>query len=154
MIEIVMDDDESAGVVAVAAPNDGMVPVLPPPVPAPKGHSRGRSNGGEGGIANRISKATERLRSASRSRKESSRVKSPQMEAPYESVPTVQPTRYIKSPPLEIPQDTILTPQAYQLKSPGGSIAPPIMYDRDVVRSPIEPKGKHLSTGLHQSEMF
>jgi hypothetical protein len=154
MIEIVMDDDDSAAVVAVAAPNDGMVPVLPPPVPAPKGHSRGRSNGGEGGIANRISKATERLRSASRSRKESSRVKSPQMEAPYESVPTVQPTRYIKSPPLEIPQDTILTPQAYQLKSPGGSMPPPIMYDRDVVRSPIEPKGKHLSTGLHQSEMF
>ncbi|KFA79026.1 hypothetical protein S40288_00598 [Stachybotrys chartarum IBT 40288] len=151
MIEIVMDDDDTAPVVAVAAPNDGMVPVLPPPVPSQRGHSRGRSNGGDSGIAGRISKATERLRSASRGRKDTQRtVKSPPIEAPYESIPaSLHNQRYVKSPPLEAPYESISTPQAFQLKSP-----PPILYDQDVVRSPIEAKGKHLSTGLHKSEMF
>ncbi|KAH7320210.1 hypothetical protein B0I35DRAFT_478476 [Stachybotrys elegans] len=135
MIEIVMDDDEPAPVVAVAAPNDGMVPVIAPPVPSQRGHARGRSIGSEGGFAGRISKATERLRSASRGRKDGQRtVWSPPAEAPYESIPT---------------------PQAYQLKSPANSVPPPVMYDRDVVRSPIDSKGsKHMSTGLHRSEMI
>jgi hypothetical protein len=136
MIEIVMDEDDSAPM--AAAPNDGMVPVLSPPAPPSlKGHSRGRSNG-ESSISSRFSKATERLRSASRGRKESGRgVKSPPIEAPYESVPT--------------PQHNLHT----SLRSPVNGAPPPMLYDRDILRSPIEPSnGKHTSTGLHRSEMF
>lgn len=31
---------------------------------------------------------------------------------------------------------------------------PPVMYDQDAIRSPIEPPGRHASTGLHHSEMI
>jgi hypothetical protein len=144
MIEIVMDEDENNNEPPVAAPMDGMVPVLAPPAPPSKsGHSRGRSSVGDSGsISGRLSKATERLRSASRGRKDSSRGhgKSPNMsEAPYESVPT----RHFKT--------------ASMASAPPSSmqIPPPVMYDPDVIRSPIEgPKGSHLSTGLHMSEMI
>ncbi|KAI9158638.1 hypothetical protein HJFPF1_06636 [Paramyrothecium foliicola] len=134
MIEIVMDEDDSAPVVVAAAPNDGMVPVISVPAPPSlKGHSRGRSNG-ENSISSRFSKATERLRSASRGRKESGRgVRSPPIEAPYESVPT---------------------PQHHTIRSPVVGAPPPMMYDREAIRSPIEASNKHMSTGLHRSEMI
>jgi hypothetical protein len=139
MIEIVMDEDDSAPVVVAAAPNDGMVPVLSMPAPPPaKGHSRGRS-GTENSISSRISKATERLRSASRGGKDSGRaVRSPPIEAPYESVPTLQQQQQ----------------QQHTLRSPVAGAPPPMLYDRDAVRSPIEAPGKHSSTGLHRSEMI
>ncbi|KAH0431322.1 idc1 protein [Colletotrichum camelliae] len=88
MIEIVMDDDEPA----TAAPMDTTVPVIPAPAaPASKGHSRGRSfSERENGFAGRISKATDRFRSGSRSRKDSVAMRPRQDNyevAPYESVP-------------------------------------------------------------------
>ncbi|EEU42466.1 uncharacterized protein NECHADRAFT_93326 [Fusarium vanettenii 77-13-4] len=117
MIEIVMDDEDTSG-------NDMGSEASPPPAPVQKGHSRGRSVGDGSSISSRISKATERLRSASRSRKE-----------------------YTKSPPFEAPYESIPMPQ--KLKSP-----PPVSYNPDVLRSPIDTKNKHLSTGLHRSEMI
>jgi len=136
MIEIVMDEDDAP----VAAPNDGMVPVIPPPAPPASkgghGHSRGRSIGGESSstsLSDRISKATERLRSASRGRKESARgVKSPPVEAPYESVP--MPVHHGH--------------HQQHMKAPS---MPAVHYDPDSLRSPVEgPK----TTGLHKSELI
>ncbi|CAM1509162.1 Fc.00g029010.m01.CDS01 [Cosmosporella sp. VM-42] len=117
MIEIVMDDDENSG----NEPTQSTLARTPS-----KGHSRGRSIG-DSSISGRFSKATERLRSASRSRKDPRQMKSPPFEAPYESIPTI---------PL-------------QLKSP-----PPMMYDPDMIRSPVDTHSKHMSTGLHRSEMI
>ncbi|KAL7787784.1 hypothetical protein V8C37DRAFT_404822 [Trichoderma ceciliae] len=131
MIEIVMDDDETEESMAVA-PNDGMVPVIPPPEPPVRGHNRGRSLG-EGSLSGRIAKATERLRSGSRSRKDGS--------------------ISIKSPPLEIYGDASFG--LNQLRSPVAGIPPPVLYDRDAIRSPIE--GGHSrkrSTRLQDSGMF
>lgn len=89
MIEIVMDDDEppSPSAPIHVPPTELTVPILPPPAPPSlKGHSRGRSIT-DSSLAGRISKATERLRSGSRTRKDNSmRVqKSPEV-APYESI--------------------------------------------------------------------
>ena len=90
-IEIVKDDDESHSAAITVPATDVAVPVISPPVPPQgKGHNRGRSitesTSTGNSLASRISKATERLRSASRSRKES-RTKSPIEPAPYESIP-------------------------------------------------------------------
>ncbi|KHN99190.1 WD40/YVTN repeat-like-containing domain protein [Metarhizium album ARSEF 1941] len=131
MIEIVMDEDDDAPI--VAAPNDGMVPVLAPPAPPCRGHNRGRSNG-DGSFSRGLSRTgnRERMRSASRSRKDSG--------------------ASIKSPLLEMSSDG-----AYRvgtLRSPVGGVPPPVMYDPDAIRAAIEPNGKHMSTGLDQSEMF
>ncbi|KAK4094884.1 hypothetical protein PCL_03139 [Purpureocillium lilacinum] len=131
MIEIVMDEDDNAPV--AAAPNDGMVPVIPPPAPPSRGHNRGRSIGDGGSISGRLSKATERLRSASRGRKDAA--------------------RHVRSPSVDLPKDAGLI-HASQVRSPVAGVPPPVMYDTDVVRSPIDGKSKHLSTGLHRSEMI
>ncbi|KAH6604879.1 hypothetical protein Trco_006586 [Trichoderma cornu-damae] len=130
MIEIVMDDDE-AEEPAVAAPNDGMVPVIPPPEPPARGHNRGRSVG-EGSLSGRITKATERLRSGSRSRKDGS--------------------MSTRSPPFEMHGDA--STGMSQLRSPVAGIPPPVLYDRDAIRSPIEGHGRKLSGGLHGRGMF
>jgi hypothetical protein len=130
-----MDDEDTSG-------NDMGSEASPPPAPVQKGHSRGRSVGDGGSISSRISKATERLRSASRSRKEYTM--SPPFEAPYESIP--MPGKH-KSPTYEAPYESI--PMPTKLKSP-----PPVSYNPDVLRSPIDTKNKHLSTGLHRSEMI
>ncbi|EQK97383.1 hypothetical protein OCS_06904 [Ophiocordyceps sinensis CO18] len=131
MIEIVMDDDDNAPV--VAAPNDGMVPVIAPPAPPSRGHRRGRSSG-DASLSGRLSKATERLGSASRGRKESGRsvIRSPPIETCHHSKPK----------------------SAVQLRFPIDEMPPPVRFDADLMRSPIEPKGKHISTGLHRSEMI
>lgn len=126
MIEIVMDEDDNA---PAAAPNDGMVPVLGTPAPRARGHNRGRSVG-DGLVSARTPQPSMRVRSASRTRKDS-----------------------MKSPPLEISTETNPLPIS-QLKSPIAGMPPPVMFDQDAIRSPIEPNGKHLSTGLHRSEMF
>ncbi len=109
----------------VAAPNDNMVPVLSPPVPPPaRGHNRGRSVGGEGSISGRSRRGSERR---SRSRKNS----------------------FAQQPSMEM-----LSGAAYhQAKSPILA-PPPVMFDQDAIRSPIDKKGKHMSTGLHRSEMI
>lgn len=75
-IEIVMDDDEVSG-------NEHFQSY-----PAPRSISgRNRTSSiGEGSISGRLSKATERLRSASRNRKDIRHLISPPFEAPYESV--------------------------------------------------------------------
>jgi hypothetical protein len=132
MIEIVMDGDETEDEPMMAAPNDGMVPVIPPPEPPVRGHNRGRSLG-EGSLSGRTTKATERLRSGSRSRKDGS--------------------VSIKSPPLES-YYTDASVGMNQLRSPSAGIPPPVLYDRDAIRSPIEGPGRKVSTGINSSGMF
>ncbi|TDZ37942.1 hypothetical protein C8035_v001142 [Colletotrichum spinosum] len=106
LIEIVMDDDEPM----TAAPMDNTVPVfLGPAPPASKGHSRGRSfTEREHTLAERISKATDRFRSGSRSRKETSAYE--YAPAPYESVP--MPANYgregMRSPPFMLQKQKTL----------------------------------------------
>ncbi|OAA46175.1 WD40 repeat-like-containing domain protein [Metarhizium rileyi] len=129
MIEIVMDEEDDTPI--VAAPNDGMVPVLAPPAPPSRGHNRGRSNG-NGSLSGGLSRNGERLRSVSRSRKDSK--------------------ASIKSPPLETPSEGAY--RVSTLRSPISGVPPPIMYDPNVIRTAIEPNGKHISTGLHRSEMI
>lgn len=118
-IEIVMDEDSQSEAQQPPVPppppappsstpivvpsTEITVPVLPPPAPpSAKGHSRGRS-ATDNSIAGRISKATERLRSASRTRKDNPYRghKSPEI-APYESI--LPPMKYgqqvgVRSPP-------------------------------------------------------
>ncbi|KAK4189959.1 hypothetical protein QBC35DRAFT_449776 [Podospora australis] len=116
MIEIVMDEDETSQQPQhfQHQPQQNMIPPPPPPPPVPSaipisettvpilsppappssrnGHNRGRSSV-DNSIGGRISRATERLRSASRSRNTNvrdigARTKSPEIAyAPYESVP-------------------------------------------------------------------
>ncbi|KAK3683812.1 hypothetical protein B0T22DRAFT_261867 [Podospora appendiculata] len=95
MIEIVMDDDQQQQQQQQPPPaaipvHESAVPIISPPAPpsSRNSHNRGRSSV-DNSIGARISRATERMRSASRSRvKDSviSRTKSPE-SAPYESVP-------------------------------------------------------------------
>lgn len=89
MIEIVMDDEATQAPAPIhIPPTEIMVPIIPPPAPpSVKGHNRGRSVTDASSISGRISKATERLRSASRSRKDTNMraQKSPEF-APYESI--------------------------------------------------------------------
>lgn len=89
-IEIVMDEDDN---VPVAAPiSESTVPIIAAPAPpsSRNGHARGRSvSEKDNSIAGRISRATERMRSASRGRNSSvlgSRTMSPEQTSPYESV--------------------------------------------------------------------
>lgn len=72
------------------------------------------------------------MRSASRSRKDS--------------------RASIKSPPLEMLSDAAYRQST--LRSPVAVVPPPMLYDPDVIRSPMEPSRKHMSTGLHHSEMI
>ncbi|PCD22211.1 hypothetical protein AU210_016003 [Fusarium oxysporum f. sp. radicis-cucumerinum] len=117
MIEIAMDGDLSYG-------NDQASEASPSARASLGGHNRDRIIGGCSSISGRIHKATERLRSASRSRKE-----------------------YVRSPPFEAPHERIPMPR--QMKSP-----PLVSLDPDVLRSPIDSRNKHLSTGLNRNEMI
>ncbi|CZR49743.1 uncharacterized protein FPRO_14780 [Fusarium proliferatum ET1] len=95
------------------------------PVPAfHRSHNRGRSIGNSSSISGRIRKATEPLLSVSHSRKE-----------------------YVRSPPFEAPYESIPMPR--QMTSP-----PPVSFNPDVLRSPIDSQSKHLSTGLNREEMI
>lgn len=117
-IEVVMDEEEQPQAPPVPPPiptpssmhslpgpivvpsTEITVPVLPPPAPpSAKGHSRGRS-ATDNSIAGRISKATERLRSASRTRKDAYRGHRSPEPAPYESVlPPMSYQMGMRSPP-------------------------------------------------------
>ena len=103
------------------------------PAPPSRGHARGRSGSDRGSISGRLSKATDRFRSASRGRKDAA--------------------RSVKSPSFDLGQDASSN-YVVQLRSPVAGVPPPIMYDTDVMRSPIESKGQQMATGLHQSEMI
>ena len=102
-IEVVMDDDSQQPQQAAPPPpppvpvaipvSETTVPIIAPPAPpsSRNGHRRGRSSV-DNSIAGRISRATERMRSASRSRTNTpalGRTKSPETSAPapYESIP-------------------------------------------------------------------
>ncbi|KAG5979146.1 hypothetical protein E4U55_005496 [Claviceps digitariae] len=130
MIEIVMDDDDNAPM--TAAPNDGMVPVLATPAPPFRGRNRGCSVSDGSSFAGHPSRTGDHMRSASRSRKDSG--------------------SSIKYPTSETLLEGARCPST--LRSPVAGVPPPILYDPDVLRSPIELAGKHISTGLHHSEMF
>ncbi|KAG4281043.1 hypothetical protein FPRO04_13450 [Fusarium proliferatum] len=117
VIEIVMNNDLSSG--------NGQASEASPPAPAShRSHNRGTSIGDSSSISGLIHKATELLRSASRSRKE-----------------------YVRSPPFEAPYESITMPR--QTKS-----SPPVSFNPDVLRSPVDYRNKHLSTDLNRSEMI
>ncbi|KAG6005015.1 hypothetical protein E4U21_000530 [Claviceps maximensis] len=130
MIEIVVDEDENAPM--TAAPNDGMVPVLAAPVPPCRGRNRGRSVDDESSFAGHPSQNGDHMRSVSRSGKA--------FEASINHAASQMSSEVAR------PQNT--------LRSPVADVPRPMLYDPDVVRSPIEPTGKHMSTGLDHSDMF
>lgn len=139
-IEIVMDNDEqSSSDTNVVPVSETTFPVLPVPAPpSSRGHHRGRSSV-DNSIAGRISRATERLRSSSRSRNNSSvvsRTKSPVeigTPAPYESI-TMQTGGHSKS------------------GSVGG---PPVSYHNRELRSPIDGRPlRDLPTGMNPGDLI
>ncbi|KAI5925936.1 hypothetical protein F4810DRAFT_614670 [Camillea tinctor] len=139
-IEIVMDEEDQSQAPAVAPMHEATVPIIAPPAPpsSRNGHSRGRSNT-DNSIAGRFSRATERMRSASRGRTGSvlgGRTKSPETSSPYESV---QP------------------PVSYNAQAVAAAAASQQMH---VERHPREVKAAYqqqqqgVGSGLHQSEMI
>lgn len=133
-IEIVMDNDEQQDVSYshVVPLAETTIPVIAPPAPpASRGHHRGRSSV-DNSIAGRISRATERLRSSSRSRNNSSvvsRTKSPidMTTAPYESI---------------------------QLQGPGER-GPPVSFHNRELRSPIDGRPlRDLPTGMGPGDLI
>ncbi|KAL7624073.1 hypothetical protein AAE478_005630 [Parahypoxylon ruwenzoriense] len=145
-IEIVMDEEEQQNV-AAAAPALVPEPVAQassPPVSSPSrnGHNRGRSVT-DNSIAGRISRATERMRSASRGRANSilgSRTKSPDTAAvPYESVP----------PPVSFNSSGFASPTNQQLQQ---------QQSQYIERHPREVRAayqeRQFGSGLHASEMI
>ncbi|CCC07467.1 unnamed protein product [Sordaria macrospora k-hell] len=75
-------------------PKEIVVPILSPPAPSSRnGHARGRSSI-DNSIGGRISRVTERMRSASRSRGAMRDNQTAPMVAPYESVPCRYAARY------------------------------------------------------------
>lgn len=146
-IEIVMDEDSQSDAQQPPVPppppahpsftpivvpsTEITVPVLPPPAPpSSKGHSRGHSRGRsatDNSIAGRISKATERLRSASRTRKDN----------PY---------RGHKSPEIA-PYESVLPPMTYGQQGHHHQVGV-----RSPVGGPIDPH--NLPTGLNQSDLI
>ncbi|OTB03445.1 hypothetical protein M426DRAFT_60406 [Hypoxylon sp. CI-4A] len=144
-IEIVMDEEEQN-----AAPAPAPAPILipEPPAPAPassppvvspvRGHSRG-SSFTDNSLAGRISRATEKMRSASRGRTNSilgSRTKSPDtVSIPYESVP----------PPVSMHNNGFASPVGQQAQ-------------QSIERHPREVRAayqeREFGSGLHASEMI
>lgn len=128
-IEIVVDNDEDNN--NVVPLEQATVPVLTAPAPpSSRGHHRGRSSV-DNSIAGRISRATERLRSSSRSRNNSSvvsRTKSPVENgavAPYESIQMA------------------------------GERGPPVSFHNRELRSPIDGRPlKDLPTGMGPGDLI
>ncbi|KAG6013333.1 hypothetical protein E4U43_007344 [Claviceps pusilla] len=130
MIEIVMDEDDNS--VMTAAPNDGMVPVLALPVPPRRGRNRGRSVDNGSCLARHPSRSGVHVRSASQGCKYSGAIIN--YKASELSPKAARSQSTVRSPVVDVP--------------------PPILYDPDVVRSPIDSAGKQMFTGLDDSEMF
>ncbi|KAI5863520.1 hypothetical protein GGS23DRAFT_596695 [Durotheca rogersii] len=151
-IEIVMDEEEQPqsnaapaaapeALAAVAAAAQQAQPSSPPVSSPSRGHHRGRSIT-DNSIAGRISRATERMRSASRPRANSilgSRTKSPEaVTVPYESVPP---------------------PAPYVSNGSGGFVSPTSQQAQLVERHPREVRAAYrereqFGSGLHVSEMI
>ncbi|KAK8093636.1 hypothetical protein PG997_000321 [Apiospora hydei] len=147
-IEIVMDDDDNNNNYTTnAAPSvlpasDADVPIIAPPQTR---HARSQSvtENKDNSIAGRLSRATERMRSASRGRTNSAlgqRTKSPEQTSPYESV---------------------LPPVSYKGPTPNNNDAnngQPQQHSM-IERHPREVRAtyhtrQNSGTGLSQSEMF
>ncbi|KJR87039.1 uncharacterized protein SPSK_01401 [Sporothrix schenckii 1099-18] len=176
-IEVVTDDGDVQPVVNVSpkiggsAPSHTNHPSLPPPPPMPpappaapetlspsrNGHQRGRSST-DNSIAGRISRATERIRSASRgTNNAASRTKSPEITmVPYESIhiPQSQNTGYS-------PYESVPLPSSFAVRN-----SPPQQYPQEMQQltqqqlaqqqlqlQQIEAQNQ-MRTGLHQSEMI
>ncbi|KAI0202659.1 hypothetical protein F4808DRAFT_458825 [Astrocystis sublimbata] len=149
-IEIVMDEEENQdpSVPAAAPMHESIVPIIAPPAPPATrpGHNRGRSNT-DNSIASRFTRATERMRSASRGRSNSilaSRTKSPDQTSPYESIPPPpQPAGYNIPPPPPPPPVPHANFAAYQNTE---------RHPRDV-RTAYHQQ-QEVGSGLHRSEMI
>lgn len=125
MIEIVTDEDDHVS--HTTGPNDGMLPVLSPPV---SGHRRGRSVG-EARFSGRGARSGELMRSVSRGRKGSiGSIRSPHPELSSESC------------------------RQSMMCSPIAAVGLPVRFDVDTTQCSIEPAGSQLSTGLHRSELI
>ncbi|KAH8677300.1 hypothetical protein BX600DRAFT_121791 [Xylariales sp. PMI_506] len=148
-IEIVMDEEEdNYNAVPTAAPiSESVVPIIAPPAPrsgSTTGHARGRSiSDKDNSIAGRISRATERMRSASRGTRSSSilgnRTKSPiEQVSPYESV---------------LPPVSYMNNSATEAMPPP---PPPVPQQQMSERYPRDTRGAYQSyaTGLFQGEMI
>ncbi|KAI1769695.1 hypothetical protein GGR53DRAFT_524799 [Hypoxylon sp. FL1150] len=139
-IEIVIDEeDQTAAPAIVSIPEPPAAPASSPPMSSPSrnGHSRGRSFT-DNSIAGRISRATERMRSASRGQTSSilsNRTKSPDTTTPYESVP----------PPVSMHNSGFTSPGSQQPQ-------------QSVERHPREIRAayqeREFGSGLHASEMI
>lgn len=142
-VEVVLDSDDQQNDPSPVVPlAETTVPVLAAPAPpASRGHHRGRSSV-DNSIAGRISRATERLRSSSRSRNNSSvvsRTKSPvdQGAAPYESIPPPPPP-----------------PGASQGHRSSGN-GPPVSFLNRELRSPIDGRSlRDLPTGMGPGDLI
>jgi hypothetical protein len=148
-IEVVMDEDDqenNSSVPAAAPMNESSVPIIAPPAPPSgrNGHSRGRSIT-DNSISSRISRATERMRSASRGRSSSilgSRTKSPDTgkgNSPYESLP-----------PVSFNAAAVAAAQQQQQQQQQQMIE---RHPREV-RATYHQQQKEFGTGLLQSEMI
>ncbi|KAM7190508.1 hypothetical protein V8F33_009407 [Rhypophila sp. PSN 637] len=134
MIEIVMDEEQETS----EGQNDNPPPILSPPIPTSSrnAHHRGRSSV-DNSIGARISRATERMRSASRSRKDSlGRTKSPEIMAPYESIP--MPIALTRSPVYQQQTQQVTVQQLQQHQQ----------------QLQAAQQGNDYRTGLHRSEMI
>lgn len=186
-IEVVTDDGEVQPVVTISPQNSGNgnnnssgapqyanYPPPPPPPPAPpiapenlsqsrNGHQRGRSST-DNSIAGRISRATERMRSASRGANAATRTKSPEITmvpyesiqipqaqsqnmsyAPYESVPPLSSFASRNSPPQQHQQQMQFQPQQQLTQQQ--------LAQQQLQLQQIEYQNQ-MRTGLHQSEMI
>ena len=145
MVEVITDEDNGQSAPAgVAIPiSETTVPIIAPPAPpSSRGHMRGRSST-DNSIGARLSRATERMRSASRGRvhRDTSRTKSPEvtnMIAPYESIP--------------LPPQMSFQARSEMTRSP---VARADMTKSPPVRQDIQgiPQNDYR-TGLHRSEMI
>ncbi|KAI1494297.1 hypothetical protein F5X96DRAFT_10740 [Biscogniauxia mediterranea] len=144
-IEIVMDEEDQAQAQApaVAPMHEATVPIIAPPAPpsSRNGHNRGRSVT-DNSIAGRLSRATERMRSASRGRTGSvlgGRTKSPETSSPYESV----------QPPVSFNAQSIAAAAAAANQQMLIERHP-----REVKAAYQQQQQQEVGSGLHQSEMI
>jgi hypothetical protein len=138
MIEIVMDDEQQQ-----PGTSSTPAPIEPPaPTSSRNGHHRGRSSV-DNSIGARITRATERMRSASRNRTRDNnpRVKSPETIAPYESVPPL--SYHMRA---DMTKSPILRQE--MAKSP--------VSRQDMAKSPVyqQVQQTDFRTGLHKSELI
>ncbi|KAH8899607.1 hypothetical protein GQ53DRAFT_634878 [Thozetella sp. PMI_491] len=140
-VEVVTDENVKQGPAGIAVPvSETSVPIIAAPAPPhARGHSRGRSSA-DNSIGARITRAAERMRSASRNRpnRDNSRTRSPEVTAaPYESIPL----------PSSTMSNMSFQQRAEMTRSP--------VARQDLAKSPAEVHAaNNFRTGLHQSEMI